>query len=92
MIQISIDQSLKRVSPNLVLGVVSASVQVTKNSPQLWKEIDKRIRELQSNLTLASLYDIPQIRALRNAYKALGKDPTRYRGSQEALVRRILQG
>jgi len=65
---------------------------VTKKSPQLWKEIDKRIRELQSNLTLASLYDIPQIKALRDAYKALGKDPTRYRGSQEALVRRILQG
>ncbi|MCD6094544.1 hypothetical protein J7J39_01415 [bacterium] len=65
---------------------------MTKNSPQLWKEIDKRIRELQSNLTLASLYDIPQIKALRDAYRALGKDPTRYRGSQEALVRRILQG
>ena len=92
MIQISIDQSLKRLSPNLALGVVSAGVQVTKKSPQLWKEINKRIKELQSNLTLASLYDIPQIKALRNAYKAIGKDPTRYRGSQEALVRRLLRG
>jgi len=92
MIQILIDQSLKKTVPNLVLGVVLSKIQVTKNSPQLWKEIDKRIRELQSNLTLASLYDIPQIKALRDAYRALGKDPTRYRGSQEALVRRILQG
>ena len=92
MIQILIDQSLKKTVSNLVLGIVLSKVQVTKKSPQLWKEIDKRIRELQSNLTLASLYDIPQIKALRDAYKALGKDPTRYRGSQEALVRRILQG
>ncbi|MDD5013458.1 MAG: phenylalanine--tRNA ligase beta subunit-related protein [Candidatus Pacebacteria bacterium] len=29
---------------------------------------------------------------MRDAYRAIGKDPTRYRGSQEALVRRILQG
>lgn len=92
MIQISIDQPLKKVAPNLMLGVVSATVQVTKNSPPLWKEINKRIKELQSEITLASLYDIPQIKALRDAYKAIGKDPTRYRGSQEALIRRILQG
>jgi len=91
MITISIDPQLKKITPNLVLGVVSATVQVTKNSPQLWKEINKRIRELQSTITLASLYDVPQIKALRDAYKAIGKDPTRYRGSQEALVRRILQ-
>lgn len=92
MITISIDPQLKKITPNLVLGVVSATVQVTKNSPQLWKEINKRIRELQSTVTLASLYDVPQIKALRDVYKAIGKDPTRYRGSQEALVRRILQG
>lgn len=92
MITISIDPQLKKITPNLVLGVVSATVQVTKNSPQLWKEINKRIRELQSTVTLASLHDVPQIKALRDVYKAIGKDPTRYRGSQEALVRRILQG
>jgi len=92
MIPISIDPQLKKIAPKLVLGVVSANVQVTKNSPQLWKEIERRIKELRSTVTLASLYDIPQIKALRDAYKALGKDPTRYRGSQEALIRRILQG
>ena len=92
MITISIDPQLKKITPNLVLGVVSATVQVTKNSPQLWKEVNKRIKELQSTITLASLYDVPQIKALRDAYKAIGKDPTRYRGSQEALVRRTLQG
>jgi hypothetical protein len=34
----------------------------------------------------------PPIKALRDAYRALGNDPTRYRGSSEALVRRITQG
>ena len=44
MIPISIDPQLKKIAPKLVLGVVSANVQVTKNSPQLWKEIEKRIK------------------------------------------------
>ena len=34
----------------------------------------------------------PPIKALRDAYRTLGNDPTRYRGSNEALVRRISQG
>ncbi len=34
----------------------------------------------------------PEIRATRGAYKALGKDPARYRGSAEALLRRIVAG
>jgi DNA/RNA-binding domain of Phe-tRNA-synthetase-like protein len=34
----------------------------------------------------------PQILATRSAYKALGKDPARYRGSAEALLRRIIAG
>ena len=34
----------------------------------------------------------PKILATRAGYKALGKDPARYRGSAEALLRRILSG
>jgi DNA/RNA-binding domain of Phe-tRNA-synthetase-like protein len=40
----------------------------------------------------AALLASPQIRATRAAYKALGKDPARYRGSAEALLRRIIAG
>ena len=36
--------------------------------------------------------DLAEIKALRQAYRAAGKDPARYRGSQEALLRRILKG
>jgi DNA/RNA-binding domain of Phe-tRNA-synthetase-like protein len=34
----------------------------------------------------------PRILATRAGYKALGKDPARYRGSAEALLRRLLSG
>ena len=39
-----------------------------------------------------AVLDATQIAATRSAYKALGKDPARYRGSAEALLRRILAG
>jgi len=41
---------------------------------------------------LEALSNMPQIKALRDVYRALGKDPSRYRGSQESLLRRVLQG
>jgi DNA/RNA-binding domain of Phe-tRNA-synthetase-like protein len=51
-----------------------------------------RIEALASSLTIGAVADLPQVKALRQAYRAVGKDPSRYRGSQEALLRRILKG
>ena len=39
-----------------------------------------------------AVLESPQILATRAAYKALGKDPARYRGSAEALLRRVVSG
>ena len=35
---------------------------------------------------------IPEIEAARDGYRAIGKDPSRYRPSLEALLRRVMQG
>ena len=47
---------------------------------------------MRQTLTTESLKLLPGIRATREAYKTLGKDPSRYRPSNEQLVRRLLQG
>ncbi len=39
-----------------------------------------------------SVLESPAIQATRRAYKAFGKDPARYRGSAEALLRRTIAG
>jgi DNA/RNA-binding domain of Phe-tRNA-synthetase-like protein len=39
-----------------------------------------------------SVLESEAILATRSAYKALGKDPARYRGSAEALLRRVIAG
>jgi len=92
MIEIKINERIKEVTPNLKLGVVQAAVTVTQHDKNLWREIDACIQKILSGHKLETIPRIPQITALRDAYKAMGKDPGRYRGSSEALVRRILQG
>lgn len=41
---------------------------------------------------LQSLASVPAVAALRRLFRAAGCDPTRYRPSSEALIRRILKG
>lgn len=89
---LSIDPALKAVAPNLRVGVVRAEVQVRPHDPSLWTELESHAARVAETLTTESVRKQPEIQALWQAYKALGKDPTRYRSSAEALVRRIVQG
>jgi DNA/RNA-binding domain of Phe-tRNA-synthetase-like protein len=90
--EISIHSALKALAPDLVLGCVSARVSVEKHNEALWREIDQHLAHLSSTIKPEQINSIPQIAAMRSAYKALGKDPSRYRGSAEALLRRVLSG
>jgi DNA/RNA-binding domain of Phe-tRNA-synthetase-like protein len=92
MISVSLNPELKNVVPALALGCVSASVTVEKHNEALWLEINQHLSHLTTNFKPEQISSIPQIAAMRNAYKALGKDPSRYRGSAEALLRRVLSG
>lgn len=52
-------------------------------------DVAERVRQERQ---LETLSREPTVAALRNLYRAAGCDPTRYRPSSEALVRRILKG
>lgn len=89
--RVRIDRPLQEAaSNNLVLGVMRASVTVTQYDRDLWGEVDQLVSQLV-NIPIAQIPTFKEIRALRAAYKVLGKDPSRYRGSNEALLRRIVQ-
>jgi len=92
MIDITIHENLTRINPNVVLGTIRAAVVVEKHNAALWLEIEKTAGQAAKLYTLESLLQAAEIRAVRETYKALGKDPSRYRGSAEALLRRIIQG
>jgi DNA/RNA-binding domain of Phe-tRNA-synthetase-like protein len=83
---------LKSTLPALSLGCISANVIVSKHDDQLWQEINGHLSKLTQTLHLDEIASLAPIAATREAYKALGKEPSRYRASAEALLRRVLSG
>jgi DNA/RNA-binding domain of Phe-tRNA-synthetase-like protein len=55
----------------------------------LRRDVADRVR---ASHTLGTLAEHPTVAALRRLYRRAGTDPTRYRPSSEALVRRLLKG
>ena len=90
--QLTIDDALKAKSPKAALGCVSAQVQAAASPVALITELHNCEQAILRLLEPRSVLDSPQILATRAAYKALGKDPARYRGSAEALLRRAIAG
>jgi DNA/RNA-binding domain of Phe-tRNA-synthetase-like protein len=92
MTNLTIDPTLKLKCPRASLGFLTARV-VTRETPQgLLDEMKVRETEILHLPEPRALLESPKILATRAGYKTLGKDPARYRGSAEALLRRILSG
>ena len=92
MTEIIISENIKKRIPHLSLGCVECRVDILEENHELWQEIDAVSRVLSLSAELSDVGSHPAIRASRQAYKACGKDPARYRLSSEALMRRIVKG
>jgi DNA/RNA-binding domain of Phe-tRNA-synthetase-like protein len=71
---------------------VTAHVEARASAEALIEVMKAREAEIQKLPYPRGVLASPQVEATRSAYKALGKDPARYRGSAEALLRRIVAG
>ena len=89
---VSIDAQLKMACPRVALGCVAALVEAAASPEPLLEELRQCAQSISALPDPRSVLESPQILATRAAYKALGKDPARYRGSAEALVRRVIAG
>ena len=92
MLSITIDPAIREKCPLLTLDILQCAVSVSGENESLWQYIEKTLEEIRAAFTMDEISKIPAIQKAREAYKALGKDPSRYRLSAEALLRRILQG
>jgi DNA/RNA-binding domain of Phe-tRNA-synthetase-like protein len=91
-ILISIDPKLKTKCPRTALAAVTARVEAGPSSEALLEEMKARENEIQKLPFPRGVLASPAVETTRAAYKALGKDPARYRGSAEALLRRLVAG
>ena len=90
---ITISPSLLQHCPNIQLGCVQSKVNILQdNYPELLQRIKTTTTEIASRLQTADIKDLPNIANSRIAYKKLGQDPSRYRLSAEALLRRVVKG
>lgn len=90
--KLSIDPGLKKKCPSVALGCVTAHVRTGDSSLELLAELDLCEGGILKNADPRAILEAPAISATRAGYRALGKDPARYRGSAEALLRRIISG
>jgi DNA/RNA-binding domain of Phe-tRNA-synthetase-like protein len=90
--RVTIDQGLKAKCPRAALGCVTGQVETPVSPAALIEEMQARVADVLKLPEPRAVLESPQITATRTAYKALGKDPARYRGSAEALLRRVIAG
>lgn len=77
---------------NYIMVAIEADVTNGPTPEALTAEINALAAGMQGRMEVADINRRPNIAATRAAYKACGKDPNRYRPSQEQLHRRILRG
>ncbi len=92
MVPVTIDPELKNTCPRAALACLTAQVAAGPSPDALVAELRARGDEIQRLADPRAVLESTHIQATRKAYKALGKDPARYRGSAEALLRRIVSG
>jgi DNA/RNA-binding domain of Phe-tRNA-synthetase-like protein len=89
---VNIEAELKVKCGRVALACVTAEVETGATPEGLDQELrscEERIMKLPEP---KAVLESTVILATRAAYKALGKDPARYRGSAEALLRRVIAG
>ena len=92
MLNITISDEIFKVCPGYVAAVLSCTVKNSPSDPQLWEEIAQEEAAIKANVKIEEINKWAPIKATRDVYKKLGKDPNRYRPSAESLRRRIVRG
>jgi DNA/RNA-binding domain of Phe-tRNA-synthetase-like protein len=91
-VDVTIEPALRAKCPKTALACVTAQVAAPPSAEALIAELNNFEQAVLRLPEPRAVLQSPQILATRAAYKALGKDPARYRGSAEALLRRIIAG
>jgi len=79
--------------PGVKLGVVEADdVQVVLVNEELARQMDEICERKRREFTVESLAEAEPIRAVRAMFRDWDMDPSKYRPSSEALLRRVAQG
>ncbi|MCM1092349.1 MAG: phenylalanine--tRNA ligase beta subunit-related protein [Lachnospiraceae bacterium] len=89
--EIIIEPIIRQAAPELKVVTIEADVENSPTPQSLIDELQAAAEKIKSTYELSMINKRPAVAATRKAYKALGKEPNRYRPSSEALCRRIVK-
>src|SRR5215468_3568805 len=92
MIDVQISQQLKAKCEKAALGCVQAEVEAGQTPAALEEALCASQERIARLADPRAILEAPAILSTRAGYRVLGKDPARYRGSAEALLRRLIAG
>lgn len=92
MISIAFQQELIEKIPEIRLGCLACEVLIKPSNESIKLLAEDIIAQIQSEFSIEAISQKPTIKSTKDGYRKLGKDPSRYRPSAEALTRRIVNG
>lgn len=90
--KIEFEDIFREGAPGYKMLYLEANVSNGPTPESLREDLENLAQEIEGKYSIPDINKIPAIAATRKAYKTFGKDPNRYRPSQEQLMRRILKG
>jgi len=91
-INVSVSEQFREKCPDFKGTMIVANIKNSTYNEELWKEIENETQRIVESQNTETIKLISGIAATRRAYKKCGKDPSRYRPSNEQLIRRVIQG
>lgn len=89
MIEVKISDKLRNLLDNSRLGVLLSNVKVVPSAADFTEFLSDNHQIMINALVTKSEKEFDIIKETRNAYKVCGKEPSRYRPSAEALLKRL---
>ncbi|MFA6842876.1 MAG: phenylalanine--tRNA ligase beta subunit-related protein [Bacilli bacterium] len=85
---ITIAKEITDILPEFQVLAFNMDIQVDSSNEKILSQITE-YKEKYSTISLPEILSLDRIKEGRDAYKALGKDPSRYRLAAESLLRRL---
>lgn len=87
--EIKILPEISEAFPALKLGCLLSPVIVEDSGKELVQMMAEEVDSLSAHLDAETIREMPAVKAVKQSYKTLGKDPNRYRPAAESLLRRV---
>jgi len=76
MNNIIVSEDIKNLLPDLILGILEIEVNTSASSEEVSGIINNRVKELEKILSPEIIREMDTVKANKDAYRKLGKDPT----------------